>query len=227
MRYIVNDRNYVTTITFGGAVLYNDCECTEYTGAVPSGWDTLDDWYFDEGNKLWRWKIVDGNLEMDPTAEAPKEIGLSTPRVYVCTKTFPAGVGSVTFNDLPFLPNAHMYLHMDIPNLGNGTEPEGVLASAATAGGAFGHGDSGLVLVAQKPTYDRDFYPGGLGAACYSGYDPAPGDDEVATGYSSIVNGKYTYTIRAVTTGATATTDPVFIEGHTYFFALLRHEQGV
>lgn len=73
MRYIVNENNYVTAVIFGAEVLYNDCTCTEYTGGVPSGWKTLDDWYFDEGDKLWRWQIVDGDLTMDESAVAPQE----------------------------------------------------------------------------------------------------------------------------------------------------------
>ena len=92
MRYIVNESGYVTAITFGAGIVYNSCTCTEYTGIVPSGWNTLDDWYFDEGDKLWRWKIVDGNLEMDPTATAPKEANWGTPSlqyksVYPSTST--------------------------------------------------------------------------------------------------------------------------------------------
>ena len=73
MRYIVNENNYVTAVIFGAEVLYNDCTCTEYTGGVPSGWKTLDDWYFDEGDKLWRWQIIDGDLTMDESAVAPQE----------------------------------------------------------------------------------------------------------------------------------------------------------
>ena len=73
MRYIVNENNYVTAVIFGAEVLYNDCTCTEYTGGVPSGWETLDDWYFDEGDKLWRWQIVDGDLMLDESAVAPEE----------------------------------------------------------------------------------------------------------------------------------------------------------
>lgn len=79
MRYIANDQNYVTAVTFGAGIVYNDCACTEYTGTIPSGWNSLDDWYFDEGDKLWRWKIVNGNLKMDPTAEAPRDKSLGTP----------------------------------------------------------------------------------------------------------------------------------------------------
>lgn len=73
MRYIVNSNNYVTAISFGTEIVYNDCVCVEYTGMVPSGWKTLEDWYFDEGDKLWRWQIIDGELTLDPYATAPGE----------------------------------------------------------------------------------------------------------------------------------------------------------
>lgn len=73
MRYIVDSNNYVTAISFGTEMEYADCVCTEYTGMVPSGWDTLEAWYFDEGDKLWRWQIIDGELVMDASATAPSE----------------------------------------------------------------------------------------------------------------------------------------------------------
>lgn len=98
MRYIINENNYVTAITFGAGIVYNDCACVEYAGAVPYGWDTLDDWYFDEGDKLWRWKIVGGNLEMDPTATAPKERSLSEPLLQVKSVS-PAGYTRYVYPD--------------------------------------------------------------------------------------------------------------------------------
>lgn len=73
MRYIVNDNNYVVAVSFGSDVVYNDCICTEYTGSVPSGWNTLEEWFEDEGEKLWRWKITNGNLVLDSKAPAPEE----------------------------------------------------------------------------------------------------------------------------------------------------------
>lgn len=73
MRYIVDSNNYVTAISFGNTMEYNDCVCVEYTGAVPSRWNSLEAWYLDEGNKLWRWQIIDGELVMDESAVAPEE----------------------------------------------------------------------------------------------------------------------------------------------------------
>lgn len=73
MRYIVNANNYVTAVSFGALLNYADCDCTEYTGKIPSGWDSLEKWYEDEGNKLWRWKIINGNLVYNASAVAPEE----------------------------------------------------------------------------------------------------------------------------------------------------------
>ena len=73
MRYIVNSANYVLAVSFGSAIRYSDKDCIEYTGRIPSGWNSLEEWHEDEGNKLWRWKIVNGNLTLDSSAVAPEE----------------------------------------------------------------------------------------------------------------------------------------------------------
>lgn len=75
MRYIVNSDNYVVAISFGSDIVYADCECTEYKGNIPSGYSSLEKWYLEEELTLWRWKIIDGNLMLDPTATAPEEEG--------------------------------------------------------------------------------------------------------------------------------------------------------
>lgn len=73
MRYIINDKNYVTDISFGCPLVVNGAECTEYTGTVPSGYSSLEEWYREEELTLWRWKIIEGNLTLDLTATAPEE----------------------------------------------------------------------------------------------------------------------------------------------------------
>lgn len=89
MRYIVNANNYVTAVSFGALLNYADCDCTEYTGKIPSGWDSLEKWYEDEGGKLWRWKITSGNLTLDSTAVAPEEGRWGVPKLHnkVVTET--------------------------------------------------------------------------------------------------------------------------------------------
>jgi hypothetical protein len=81
MRYILDSNSYVTAISFGTTMEYNDCVCVEYTGMVPSGWSSLEDWYFDEGDKLWRWQILGGDLVMNATATAPAEGSWVAPSV--------------------------------------------------------------------------------------------------------------------------------------------------
>lgn len=73
MRYIVNADNYITTISFGCQVECQDDGCTEYTGSVPEGYTSLEDWYADEVEKLYRWQIVNGQLTLDSSAPAPAD----------------------------------------------------------------------------------------------------------------------------------------------------------
>ena len=81
MRYIINDKSYVLAVSFGCELSFADCDCTEYTGKIPSGWNSLEEWYEDEGEKLWRWKIVGGNLTLDSTAVAPEEGQWGVPKL--------------------------------------------------------------------------------------------------------------------------------------------------
>lgn len=71
MRYIINAAGYVKNISFGALLTCGGMNCTEYTGAVPEGFDTLEEWYLAESECLYRWKIVNGNLTRDDEAEAP------------------------------------------------------------------------------------------------------------------------------------------------------------
>lgn len=73
MRYIVNANNYITAVSFGCYVECQDDGCTEYTGGVPAGYASLDEWYADEAEKLYRWKVVNGQLTKDSGATPPKD----------------------------------------------------------------------------------------------------------------------------------------------------------
>lgn len=75
MRYITDFDGYVKQLSFGADIECDGLGCTEYTGAVPTGYTSLEDWYLEEADKLYRWKIVDGNLTLDSTAVAPVEKG--------------------------------------------------------------------------------------------------------------------------------------------------------
>ena len=74
MRYIADTDGYVKELSFGADIACDGDNCTEYTGNVPTGYASLEDWYLAETDKLYRWKIVGGQLTLDSTAVAPREI---------------------------------------------------------------------------------------------------------------------------------------------------------
>lgn len=71
MQYIADVNGYLLHVSFGGAVECGGDICTEYTGQVPSDYVSLEDWYIKEGDKLYRWTVVDGELTLDSSAVAP------------------------------------------------------------------------------------------------------------------------------------------------------------
>jgi hypothetical protein len=64
MRYTLNDEGYIETISFLHAVECNNKTCTEYTGTIPEGYNSLAEW--NEIAVIQAYKIVDGNLTYDP-----------------------------------------------------------------------------------------------------------------------------------------------------------------
>lgn len=75
MRYIADSNNYLLEVSFGADIMCNDKTCTEYTGAVPSGYSSLVDWFCQEGDKLYRWKIVSGQLTLDSSVAVKADPG--------------------------------------------------------------------------------------------------------------------------------------------------------
>lgn len=71
MRYIADSNGYVKEVSFGADITCNGNTCKAYTGAVPSGYASLEAWALAEVEKLYRWKIVNGNLTLDSSAVAP------------------------------------------------------------------------------------------------------------------------------------------------------------
>ena len=71
MRYITDENDYLKEVAFGCLLSCGGYECTEYTGSVPSGYTSLENWYLNESEKLYRWKIVNGELTLDSSATAP------------------------------------------------------------------------------------------------------------------------------------------------------------
>lgn len=71
MRYITDPDGYVKEVSFGGLISCDGADCTEYTGVVPYGYSTLEDWFVAECEQLHRWRVVEGNLVQVSDAEEP------------------------------------------------------------------------------------------------------------------------------------------------------------
>jgi hypothetical protein len=70
MRYILDDLGYIEAIS----CTFIECSnksCTEYTGAIPEGYETLDDWVLNANIRAY--KIVDNNLVYDEARAAELE----------------------------------------------------------------------------------------------------------------------------------------------------------
>lgn len=65
LRYILNSDGYICHASIGGLIVCDLGECTEYVGEVPSGYETIAEWYDEEIDKLNAWKIIDDNLVFD------------------------------------------------------------------------------------------------------------------------------------------------------------------
>lgn len=65
MRYILNNEGYVYDISFGADIYCDLGDCKQYTGEIPSGFNSLEQWHDEEIERLNAWKIVEGNLVFD------------------------------------------------------------------------------------------------------------------------------------------------------------------
>ena len=68
MRYILNNSGYIQAISFNNAMTCDNKSCTEYTGSVPTGYGSLEEW--NENANINAYKIVDGNLTYDSEEDA-------------------------------------------------------------------------------------------------------------------------------------------------------------
>lgn len=68
MQYIADSNGYLKEVSFGCSVSCNGESCVEYTGAIPSGYSSLEEWYRQECDNLHQWKISGGNLAKDSGA---------------------------------------------------------------------------------------------------------------------------------------------------------------
>ena len=74
LRYILDKDGYVCHASLGGLIICDLGECTEYKGDIPEGYDTIEEWYDEEIEKLNAWKIVDGNLVYDENKAKELEV---------------------------------------------------------------------------------------------------------------------------------------------------------
>lgn len=65
MRYILDSEGYIYDISFGAEIECDLGTCIEYTGEIPTGYTSLEEWAIGEDGKLNAWKIQDGNLVFD------------------------------------------------------------------------------------------------------------------------------------------------------------------
>ena len=65
LRYILDKNGYVCHASLGGLIICDLGECTEYTGEIPNGYSTIEEWYDKEIDKLNAWKVVENNLVYD------------------------------------------------------------------------------------------------------------------------------------------------------------------
>lgn len=63
MRYILDSEGYIESIAFGSYIECSNKSCTEYTGSIPTGYNSLCEWA-DNAN-IQAYYLVDGNLTYD------------------------------------------------------------------------------------------------------------------------------------------------------------------
>lgn len=75
MRFLVDYQKNLIAVSFGADFTCDGQTCQEYRGAVPAGYDSLEDWYLKECEKLYRWQVLDGQLTINSAAVAPACLG--------------------------------------------------------------------------------------------------------------------------------------------------------
>lgn len=73
MWIITDSDGRVLDVSFGALISCGGQDGQEYTGSVPADYTSLEDWYLQEADKLYRWTVVDGELTLDSSATAPTD----------------------------------------------------------------------------------------------------------------------------------------------------------
>lgn len=132
MRYIANSSGYLQEVSFGADITCGGTACTEYTGDVPTGYTSLEIWYCQEGEKLYRWKIVDGQLTLDSSTTAPTESPIC-----VIESGKRSGYNYRTWSDGT---KECWCTATTTKNITNGTGIDGIVASTASVYGVYPSG---------------------------------------------------------------------------------------
>lgn len=149
--------------------------------------------------------VVPSNANSDNLASLISSIVMGESNAYMCTRIIATATNELVFDDLPFLPNIHMYLCLN--NVAN-TYTLGV----AVASNELGYGSSGAYMSGKLSTNKVYFDPLHNNANVSSGY----------AGKAEIVDERNTYTMYAYRNGSATYK---FSAGYTYLFAFLRYEE--
>lgn len=168
MRYIADDNGYLQQVSFGAMIECNGLGCTEYTGDVPARYDSLADWFTQEGDKLHRWHIVEGQLTLDEDAPEPEAYAPPKPEPVTSmrklwenpARTAEFGETNVSL-DLVGYDEVLVYFCLNTSNR-NKFIVEGRCPVGETLLGHFTWADSGISFHRAAATSARgvEFYPG-------------------------------------------------------------------
>lgn len=65
MRYILDNNGYIYDASIGSEISCKFGACIEYVGTIPEGYESIDEWFLEECDRLNAWKVVDGELLFD------------------------------------------------------------------------------------------------------------------------------------------------------------------
>lgn len=79
MRYVTKSGGdlHLVAVSFGAEIECEQGTCKEYTGPIPSGYASLDAWYAEECERLYRWTVTNGLLTLDASAQEPTSTDMS------------------------------------------------------------------------------------------------------------------------------------------------------
>lgn len=212
MRYILNSEGYVWEASLGAAIMCDLGNCTEYTGKIPSGYSTIDEWLIEEAPRLNAWKIVDGNLVFDRDKAAELE--------RICNEQARLN-RHVTYGEVEGMLN-----NLDI-EVSNKNEIEGILPIRTEEGEVIYVDDSSsypverILVTAKETIEDFNLYistsnmlPNEAKSGSKSGVAYVVNEDKSIELYGSLTN-NFDLTIN----GSEGNTKPLFIlkAGVTYY----------